>query len=208
MELADREARLRCHCPSRRCIVKRPCLHPAPEALGGRSMIFGLCLCCVLGSSAAPSGALTSPQTAWPDQSSNARATGQDEPRRSAEAAVHRFLTAFEGLDWLSFKAFFAEDATAFLPSPEPPHRHVGKAAIERVFREVFDAIRADSDATVPPFHRIAPHGLRIDVLANDLALASFMMGAGEQMSRRTILLRGYGAEWRIIHLHASNAGS
>ncbi|MFN7027397.1 MAG: nuclear transport factor 2 family protein [Pseudorhizobium sp.] len=134
---------------------------------------------------------------------------GGIEQQRSAEAAVLLFLKAFEDLDWNRFRHFIADDVTTFFPSPEPPRRHDGRAAVETVFREVFDAIRADSEADKPPFHSILVEGLRVDVPAENVAVATFMIGQNDEaMARRTLILRRDAGVWRIIHLHASNTGS
>ena len=56
-----------------------------------------------------------------------AQATARD----SAEvhAALTSFLRAFEDLDWERFHTAFADDVTAFFPTPEPPQRFVGRPA-------------------------------------------------------------------------------
>ena len=122
-----------------------------------------------------------------------------------AEVAVRGFLVAFENLEWDAFASYFAEDATAFFPAPEAPARFDGKAAIERQFRRVFDAIRKDSTATGPPFHKLEPVNLRIERPERDVAIATFMLVNEQRIARRTLILRRNAEGWRIIHLHASN---
>ena len=53
-----------------------------------------------------------------------------DDPDPAVRAALTRFLTAFENLDWDVFRASFDDDATAFFPTPEPPQRFEGRAAV------------------------------------------------------------------------------
>lgn len=126
------------------------------------------------------------------------------EQQREAEAALRAFLTAFENLDWVAFTKFFAEDATAFLPSPEAPRRFDGKAAIEGQFRLGFSEIRQDSGARVPPFHKLEPVDLRVEAFGNQLAVATFLLVSEQRIARRTLILRRDAGGWRIIHLHAS----
>lgn len=130
-----------------------------------------------------------------------AMASGQ---QREAEGALRAFLTAFENLDWDAFARFFAEDATVFFPSSESPRRFAGKAAIEGQFRQVFNAIRRDSGARTPPFHKLEPVGLRVEASGNNLAVATFMLVNEQRIARRTLILRRDSEGWRIIHLHAS----
>jgi ketosteroid isomerase-like protein len=120
------------------------------------------------------------------------------------QAALTRFLTAFENLDWDAFRASFADDATVFFPLPEPPARFDGHAAVEARFRAVFDAIRA-GHPNGPPFHRLIPEDLRIDPLGHDAAIVTFHLRNAERVARRTIVFRRTAQGWKIAHLHASN---
>lgn len=131
-------------------------------------------------------------RSSWPADSS------------AVAAAAGRFLTAFENLDWEPFRASFAEDATAFFPTPEPPGRFVGRAAIEAQFTKVFAAIRASAPGG-PPYQRLAPDDLRIDRLGQDVALVSFLLHNPQRIARRTLIFQRRDGAWRIVHLHASN---
>ena len=99
-------------------------------------------------------------------------------------AALTRFLTAFENLDWPTFRA-----------------------AVEARFHEVFEAIRAGHPGG-PPFHRLEPQELRIDALGPDAAIATFHLRSAERTARRTIVFRRTGTGWAIAHLHASNVAA
>lgn len=118
---------------------------------------------------------------------------------------VLRFLTAFEHLEWETFSASFADEATVFFPAPEPPELHVGRAAVEARFRVVFDAIRA-ARPEGPPYHRLEPQDLRIEPAGARAALVTFHLRNPERIARRTILWGETPGGWRIVHLHASNA--
>lgn len=115
-----------------------------------------------------------------------------------------QFLRAFENLDMPSFIACFADDAMVFFPTPYPPLRIEGKAAIQAQFQEVFAAIRADT-ASGPPYHTLQPENLVVQVLGADAAVVSFHLRNETRVARRSLVLRKAGADWRIVHLHASN---
>src|SRR5712692_10482953 len=71
------------------------------------------------------------------------RAVAPQRPDPAVGAALTRFLTAFENLDWDAFRASFDDDVTAFFPTPEPPQRFDGRAPVEAQFQRVFTSIRA-----------------------------------------------------------------
>ena len=91
---------------------------------------------------------------AWPprlDGQAAGHAVGASETRVRADSiavadALHRFLTAFENLDWAPFRASFSEAATVFHPAPEMAERISGPRGIDSTFRAVFADIRAHAD--------------------------------------------------------------
>jgi uncharacterized protein (TIGR02246 family) len=119
-------------------------------------------------------------------------------------AALQRFLKAFEDLDGETFRASFADDATAFFPVPGWPDRSDGRAAIEERFRQVFAETRAAAPSG-PPFHRLEPHQLAIEMLGPDAAVTTFHLRNDERTVRRTVVFKKVDGTWRIAHLHASN---
>lgn len=116
-----------------------------------------------------------------------------------------KFLKSFENLDLDAFIACFAADASVFFPTPEPPHRFDGKAAIREHFAEVFSAIRKGSHATAPPYQQLPPQRLDIKLLSKDAALVTFELENDQRIARRTLVLARSRDGWRIEHLHASN---
>ena len=54
--------------------------------------------------------------------------------RAIIETFIRKFLRGFEDLDMEQFIASFADDATVFFPTPEPPERVQGKQAIQQHF--------------------------------------------------------------------------
>lgn len=126
-----------------------------------------------------------------------------DERDEVKQAAQH-FLTSFENLDMPAFIACFADDATVFFPAPEPPERVAGKNAVRERFQQVFDAIRRNAKSG-PPYHRLEPQDLEVQVLSADTAVVSFHLRNSERIARRTLVMKKANGVWLIAHLHASN---
>ncbi len=116
------------------------------------------------------------------------------------EAAIHAFVTAFNALDRTRFDALFAEDVTLFFPaSPFPVRRIEGKQATLEWFGRFFDSLR--ERGTNP---NIQPQDLEVQDYG-DVAIATFHLGGGESVGRRTVVLRRQRGQWAIAHLHASS---
>jgi ketosteroid isomerase-like protein len=124
--------------------------------------------------------------------------------RHAIGQVTSRFLASFENLDMPAFIGCFAEDATVFFPAPEPPERFSGKAAIQTHFQQVFDSIRK-SASSGPPYHRLIPENLEVQLLGADAAVVSFHLRNTERIARRTLVLKKVHGVWQIAHLHASN---
>jgi ketosteroid isomerase-like protein len=118
--------------------------------------------------------------------------------------AVARFLTAFENLDWPTFRSSFEDDATVFFPAAMWPELASGRAEIEARFEQVFEDTRREATSG-PPFQDLTPENLRVRVLGPDAALVTFQLRNGERLARRSIVFRRREGIWRIAHLHASN---
>src|SRR5262250_1203843 len=89
---------------------------------------------------------------------------------QEVQGAVTRFLTAFENLDWETFRNSFQDDATVFFPVPEPPQMFDGRASYEKQFEKVFASIRASAPKG-PPYQSLVPQNLKIKILAENVAL-------------------------------------
>lgn len=124
------------------------------------------------------------------------------------EAALSRFLFAFNSLDWPTFSSCLADDVTLFnpdVPGATSLHRLEGRAAVERSFRGVFDAALS---STPPRGPNIRPEHLAFRRDGN-LAVATFEFARGEgAFGRRTVLLVRHSGDWRIAHIHASNVSA
>jgi ketosteroid isomerase-like protein len=140
--------------------------------------------------------------SSWPCAGEIAR---DPEDHAAVEAFTRQFLHAFENLDMKQFIACFADHATVFFPVPEPPERVEGKQAIQQRFEQVFDSIRSAAKSG-PPFHRLKPEDLSIQLTPGRTAVVSFHLRNEERVARRTLVLSKTNGQWLIIHLHASNA--
>ena len=116
------------------------------------------------------------------------------------EAAVQAFISAFNALDRTRFDALFAEDVTLFFPaSPFPVRRIEGKQATLEWFGRFFDSLRKRGASP-----GIQPRDLKVQDYG-DVAIATFHLGSGESVGRRTVVLRRLRGRWAIAHLHASS---
>ena len=116
------------------------------------------------------------------------------------EAAIHAFVSAFNALDQARFDALFAEEVTLFFPAaPFPVRRIEGKQATLEWFGRFFDTLR---ERGANP--RIQPQDLHVQDYG-DVAIATFHLGSGENVGRRTVVLRRQAGQWAIAHLHASS---
>jgi ketosteroid isomerase-like protein len=134
---------------------------------------------------------------AAPGPRSNAAATSADS---NPEAAVLAFVSAFNALDRTRFDALFAEDVTLFFPSaPFPVRRVEGKKETLLWFGRLFDSMRKRGAGP-----GIQPQDLKVQDYGS-VAIATFHLGGGENVARRTVVLRRQRGRWAIAHLHASS---
>jgi ketosteroid isomerase-like protein len=121
------------------------------------------------------------------------------------KAAVDAFVHAFEALDWPAFRACFAEGATVFHPAPPHVLRTDSPESFERAWADAFERIRRNSGRTAPPYFTLAPKDVKIQLLAEKVALVTFHLPDKETVGRRTVVLQKLEAGWKIVHIHASN---
>lgn len=154
------------------------------------SKTFALCASLAL-AGAVPAGSAAAQDRSQPDA---ARSASQ------AEAAVLAFVAAFNALDRAAFDPLFAEDVTLFFPSaPFPVRRVEGKTATLSWFGRFFDSMRKRGAGP-----NIRPQDLKVQDYG-DVAIATFHLGGGGNVARRTVVLRRHQGRWRIAHLHASS---
>jgi ketosteroid isomerase-like protein len=116
-------------------------------------------------------------------------------------AAVAEFIAALNAFDRDRIARAFADDATLFFPgAPFPAVRVDGKAQVAAAFGRFFEALRARGLRQ----GNVAPRGLQIQ-LYGDVAIASFHLAGGQEIGRRTLVLRRAGGRWLIVHMHGSS---
>jgi ketosteroid isomerase-like protein len=120
--------------------------------------------------------------------------------RSTPQSALEMLLRAFARLDLDAMLACFDAQATAFLPVEHHQTRLDGREAIGTAFAAVIARVRARGATSL----QLNPADLQVDEWG-DTAIASFHLHS-EHLSRRTFVLRRFGEQWRIVHLHASNA--
>ena len=138
----------------------------------------------------------------------SAAAAAPSDDRQEVGKAVTHWLRVFENLDMPAFMDCFTEDATvfqpSFVPAPDMPERVAGQAAVRRSFEQIFAAIRKGAQGG-PPYHRLEPEDLQVQLLGVDSAVVTFHLRNSERIARRTFVMRKVQGTWLIAHLHASN---
>jgi ketosteroid isomerase-like protein len=115
--------------------------------------------------------------------------------------ALARLVTAFDNLEWESFRLAFDDDATVFYPRAFP-ERATGRVEFEKTFKTVFEEIR--SGRASAPYMDIRPRELKLQIFG-DMAVATFHLDDRPGfLNRRTIVMKNGTAGWKIVHLHAS----
>ncbi len=122
------------------------------------------------------------------------------DPISTPQSLLAAFLRAFSRLDLEAMLDCLAHDATAFLPAEHQRTRLQGKGSIGDAFALVLARVRAAGAASMP----LDAEDLLIQEW-DGTAVATFQL-KGDHLSRRTVVLRREAAQWRIVHVHASNA--
>jgi ketosteroid isomerase-like protein len=132
--------------------------------------------------------------------------TAKANPEAEVRQAVENFLEALANFDWKKFRLSFVEDATFFSPGADnfdPSRVRVnGRDAIVAVFeRHLKDHPREKG----PPYLKTQPKELKIQMLGDAAAVATFHLGGEKTLGRRTLVLQRQQGAWLIAHLHASS---
>jgi ketosteroid isomerase-like protein len=131
------------------------------------------------------------------------------DPRGATHATVRAtldaFIADFNALDSARFAAHWAPTASAVLPFSDTPDRIDGREALLARFHAYFAQVRRERSG--PPFLFMVLRDVRIEPLADDVALVAYAFDAGGRAQRRSlVMVRGADARWRIAHLHGSAA--
>jgi ketosteroid isomerase-like protein len=133
-------------------------------------------------------------------------APGDARARAAVAAALERFTTAFNDLDWPTFSDCLDDNVTSFNPALDQPdgfHRRAGRAAVEAKFRAVFAETRAS--ASGPPYLHIVPRDLLIQIEGRTAVVTFEFARPAGSTGRRTLVFVQRAHGWKIIHIHASN---
>lgn len=125
------------------------------------------------------------------------------ESQTTALAAATTFLTAFDNLDWETFRAFIAPEATVFMPFAHLPQRLNGKTEIEAAFQAFFAKVR--QERLGPPYLHLVMLDTAVYPLNDDTVLITFHLSNPDHFSRRTLVFQRQVGQWLLLHLHASN---
>jgi hypothetical protein len=118
----------------------------------------------------------------------------------SPQAGVNAFIASINRLDSVAMGRLFADGATVFFPGPPFPIRRIqGKAEVVRYFGLLFEALRARGMRQ----GNAAPADLVFQTW-DDTSIATFHLNGGQDIGRRTLVLRRIGGRWLISHFHAS----
>ena len=124
-------------------------------------------------------------------------------PATTPEVTVSAFVDAFRAMDSARFDAFFAPNVTMFFPEGGFPTGRVdGREAVLSAFHSFFARVRDRGRSALS----IAPLDLRIEQYG-EVAVVTFRLDGGEDVGRRSVILRKIGSDWRIVHFHASTIG-
>ena len=122
----------------------------------------------------------------------------------TVEQFLAGFVEDFDNLDWPRFRARFSDDATVFFPPAYGAARATGRAETDPAWLLTFDAIRAASGRSAPPYMHLQPQNLLVQDWSGG-AVVTFTLGGGAApLNRRTIVLQPVGDSFVIVHLHGS----
>lgn len=121
------------------------------------------------------------------------------------QAFLGKFIHSFENLDWPAFRNCFSDSATVFHPAPPNRKRTDSREQFEKAWLGVFDRIKKESGKSSAPYMELKPADLQIENLSAGVALVTFHLPGPKVLGRRTLVLKKFGDEWKIVHIHASN---
>ncbi len=95
---------------------------------------------------------------------------------------------------------------SAAAAAPSDDRQEVERAVTHwlRSFELFFAAIRKGASGG-PPYHRLQPEDLQVQLLGTDSAVVTFHLRNSERIARRTFVMRKVQGTWLVAHLHASN---
>ena len=130
------------------------------------------------------------------------KTTKVDPNAAAVQKAADDWVTAFNNLEWETFRTSFTDDATVFFPFIQVPRRATGRTEVETLFKQFFDAVKKRKSA--PPYQNIEPKDVNIQMLGKEAAIFTFHLPGEESFNRRTLVFRKLKGKWLVAHLHAS----
>ena len=118
-------------------------------------------------------------------------------------SVVKRMLHAIDHAETNVLDEVWADDSSMFFPFLNTPQLAVGKPAVIARLSALFEKLR--KNGLQPPFVGFRMDDIRIDIVG-DAALCTFTYCVGAQIARRTMFLVRRNGDWRIKHVHGSNA--
>jgi hypothetical protein len=132
-----------------------------------------------------------------------AAAARNDTDHAALVQAAEQFLKVFDNLEWEPFAAAWSASPSVFFPFADTPERVEGAAAAAR-FQTFFKEMRAARPG--PPYLRLNPQELRAEVMGSTGLVTFTLARSPGSIGRRTLLFVREGGQWKLAHLHASNA--
>jgi hypothetical protein len=123
----------------------------------------------------------------------------------AVEDAMARFVTAFENLDWTTFRRCFSANPTMFHPASPNLRRVNSPIEFDKAWQGVFNRIKKNSGRTSPPYMKLNSQDVRIERLTPDVALVTFHLADPGIIGRRSLVFQKIDGDWKIVHIHASN---
>lgn len=119
------------------------------------------------------------------------------------QAVVRRLLDAIDQGETAALEQLWVEDSSMFFPFLNSPRLAVGRAAIVARFAALFAKFQAAGVAR--PYFSFQLEDVRADVFG-DAALCTASYFLRGVLARRSFVLVRAGTDWRIKHVHGSNA--
>lgn len=122
------------------------------------------------------------------------------------KASLNEFLTALHNLDLPRMQNCFADEVSVF--------NHAGvltridsKDDLRKTHEQTLAFIRevvAKQGRTRPPYHDVGAQDIRVHMLSDDAAVATFVMPNPTYVRRATAAYAKRDGRWRIFHMHTS----
>jgi hypothetical protein len=127
----------------------------------------------------------------------------QADEEQCVRAVVKRMLHAIDHALTQELEEIWVEDSSMFFPFLNTPLLAVGKPKVIARLTALFEKLQ--KDGLRPPFVGFSMDDNRIDIVG-DAALCTFTYPVAGQIARRTMFLVRRNGDWRIKHVHGSNA--